>query len=241
MLGWKKIYRMIDNSANHIKLDNRLVIKINVPCFCLYFVIMQIYNRHEGTRGRAVKKYWSYNKFYVECKSRFARRSTINGWNSDRKKIADVMQIASNEWFFNYFSLVIYYRLGDLFLHLRQFSCFRWKPAKLMAKLKIIEIEFHSHAHPRMTSKIFIRSATLVPIPSSSYAPTVFENMWNTTINYRSQWSNRAQSNINSKPTFHDTRGWWERCETETGSGSAGSTFHWANDSEDINLTGRVG
>lgn len=41
---------MIDNCANHIKLDNRLAIKINVPCFCLYFVIMQIYNRHEGTR-----------------------------------------------------------------------------------------------------------------------------------------------------------------------------------------------
>lgn len=40
---------MIDNSANHIKFDNRLAIKISVLLFCLYFVIMQIYNRREGT------------------------------------------------------------------------------------------------------------------------------------------------------------------------------------------------
>lgn len=30
------------------------------------------------------------------------------------------MQIAWNEWLFNYFSLVIYYRFGNLFLHLRE-------------------------------------------------------------------------------------------------------------------------
>lgn len=57
---------MIDNSANHIKRDNRLPIKkINVPLFCLYFVIMQIHNRHEGTtRGREQKHF--EQRFYIE-------------------------------------------------------------------------------------------------------------------------------------------------------------------------------
>lgn len=55
---------MIDNSANHIKRDNRLAIKINVLLFCLYFVIMQIYNRHR--RGRGSKHAWSSLQGNVE-------------------------------------------------------------------------------------------------------------------------------------------------------------------------------
>lgn len=74
---------------------------------------MQIHNRHEGTtRGRERKHF--EQRFYIEHERK------INGATAIGKAIANVMQIAWNEWIFNYFSLVIYYRFANLFLH-------RWK------------------------------------------------------------------------------------------------------------------
>lgn len=46
------------------------------------------------------------------------------------KAIANVMQIAWNEWIFNYFSLVIYYRFANLFLHRWRFPS-RAKPVPM--------------------------------------------------------------------------------------------------------------
>lgn len=68
-----------------------------------------------------------------ECN--IARRKRLMVEQCDRKKIVNVMQIAWNEWLFNYFSLVIYYRLGNLFLHLR---------ANLFFSIRTCEIYYFS-------------------------------------------------------------------------------------------------
>lgn len=70
------------------------------------------------TTGRLGGKCRSHNNSNIDSRYRMEYHETleINGATAIAEKILNLMQIAWNGWLFNYFSLVIYYCLGNLFL-----------------------------------------------------------------------------------------------------------------------------
>lgn len=245
---------------------------------CLYFVIMQILQAQLKRRRRG------------DVRSPRSRK-TLEINDRREPEIANAMQIAWNEWIFNYFSLVIYYCAGDrsgIVFGLGLIGgCGSWTCRQFMAsgvrnhKLeqptlqtrlnlfyvslqKIIYfstisnsvhiLPFSNAIEPSLahfpfatknniqfiltldestvTSRIFIKLAPF--IRSIMCTHSVWQQHVKTTINYRAQWSTQERVRYHFDPGRKRMMGTDE-------TGSAGSAFHWTNDSEDINLTGRVG
>lgn len=157
----------------------------------------------------------------------------INGAAVIAKAITNAMQIAWNEWLFNYFSLVIYYRLGNLFLHLREPGAMRKAAKKVIwairkyrqaaTAINTIGESLTNCALHRIELKLFSRSSRsdikdLIRQPSA-LSIMCTHSVWKhvkTTINYRSQSSNTQPKRYHSHTDENDA----------TGSGSAGSAFH---------------
>ena len=86
--------------------------------FAFTSILCKFFISDMKVRVRLGGKCRSYNNNNSSrCRMQYHETPEINGATAIAEKIFNVMQIAWNEWLFNYFSLVIYYCFGNLFLY----------------------------------------------------------------------------------------------------------------------------